>query len=228
MDSQTARLVLNIVAAVALVAWLAGLAFLIRAARPRRPRFETGRWNAEPDAAVNVQFDLAGVVVVDGDPRDLIARATAAIAAGRTGGLGVVRIVRSASEELILTGAPGSASPVGAACRLGPTALQFTRQNQQTAVAYWADVSGGKWLLALGGVFLVLGLAALVGGYAAILHWVVEHPFPAVRTQAVQMIQVVHFLWPPFLFGGLYRLGRTRLRAAMESFLQNLPYAPSA
>jgi len=38
------------------------------------------------------------------------------------------------------------------------------------------------------------------------------------------MLQVVHFLWPPFLFGGLYRRGRSAVREAFEVMIHNLPY----
>src|SRR5262249_33300367 len=41
--------------------------------------------------------------------------------------------------------------------------------------------------------------------------------------QTFQMAQAVHFLWPPFLFGALYRQGR-RAAAQFEALAHNLPY----
>jgi hypothetical protein len=51
----------------------------------------------------------------------------------------------------------------------------------------------------------------------------VTSPDPATRMQTLQMLQIVHFLWPPFLFGGLYRAGRGALRANLDTLLHNLP-----
>ena len=48
-------------------------------------------------------------------------------------------------------------------------------------------------------------MVALVAGSWAIRTFVVPHPDPAIRGQVFQMCQVAHFLWPPFLFAGLYR-----------------------
>ena len=42
--------------------------------------------------------------------------------------------------------------------------------------------------------------------------------------QAVQMAQVVHFLWPPFLFGGLYRQRRRVAEEGFDRLLHNLPF----
>jgi len=38
------------------------------------------------------------------------------------------------------------------------------------------------------------------------------------------MGQVIHFLWPPFLFGGLYRRVQTHVRNTFDSLVHNLPY----
>jgi hypothetical protein len=53
---------------------------------------------------------------------------------------------------------------------------------------------------------------------------VVPHPEMAVRGQVFQMFQVVHFLWPPFLFGGIYRYRRGSVQSAMDVLVNNLPY----
>jgi hypothetical protein len=38
------------------------------------------------------------------------------------------------------------------------------------------------------------------------------------------MIQVIHFLWPPFLCGALYRQRRRSVKEGFEALLQNLPF----
>jgi hypothetical protein len=64
----------------------------------------------------------------------------------------------------------------------------------------------------------------LAGGYWVLSTYCLPSTNPDIRTQVIQMVQAVHFLWPPFLFGGLYR---GRKRAIMDTFgilLRNLPF----
>jgi hypothetical protein len=48
---------------------------------------------------------------------------------------------------------------------------------------------------------LLFGLAplVLVGVAAALWNYVAPNPNPAVRWQALQILQICHVLWPPFL-----------------------------
>jgi hypothetical protein len=69
-----------------------------------------------------------------------------------------------------------------------------------------------------------LGLIALAVGGWAVFTYVASSPEPAVRWQTVQMVHVVHFLWPPFLFGALYRRGMQGVAAQFEALAHNLPY----
>ena len=73
-------------------------------------------------------------------------------------------------------------------------------------------------------IFLVLGVIALVTGFVLVNTLVVPNRDPAVRGQTLQMLQVGHFLWPPFLFGGLYRRQYTAVRARFDTLIHNLPY----
>ena len=63
-------------------------------------------------------------------------------------------------------------------------------------------------------VVQLLGLAAILIGFWLIGTYVVPNPNPAIRGQTFQMLQVVHFLWPPFLFGWLHRLRYTAVQSA--------------
>jgi hypothetical protein len=94
----------------------------------------------------------------------------------------------------------------------------------RTKVEYRIELSRGQGLLLAGRILLVLGLMALVGGFWLIRTYVVPNPNPGIRGQVVQMVQVVHFLWPPFLFGGLYRMRIKAIRNAFDAFIHNLPY----
>ena len=39
----------------------------------------------------------------------------------------------------------------------------------------------------------------------------------AIRWQSIQILHVIHFLWPPFLFAGLYRRVRARMCATRST-----------
>lgn len=54
--------------------------------------------------------------------------------------------------------------------------------------------------------------------------YVASSPNPATRWQTLQMLQAVHFLWPPFLFGALYRRGVKEVVAQLEALVHNLPF----
>ena len=38
------------------------------------------------------------------------------------------------------------------------------------------------------------------------------------------MLQTIHFLWPPFLFAGLYRYQYAAVAGEVETFVHNIPY----
>ena len=83
----------------------------------------------------------------------------------------------------------------------------------------------GGVLIGFGWLFVVLGLAALVGGCWAMFAYVVPDPNPSVRGQAVQMVQIVHLLWPPFLFAALSRQPARWISARVDALVNNLPYS---
>ncbi len=81
-----------------------------------------------------------------------------------------------------------------------------------------------RWLLWLGALFQAAGLIALVVGCWAVYTYIVCSRDPNVRWQTMQMIQVCHLLWPPFLLGALYRRGRREVVSRFEALAHNLPY----
>ncbi len=56
-------------------------------------------------------------------------------------------------------------------------------------------------------------------------NYVLPSPNPGVRNQAVQMVQVVHFLWPPFLFAALSGQASRFLWARIKALVHNMLYA---
>ncbi len=83
-----------------------------------------------------------------------------------------------------------------------------------------------KWAWWLSGI----GLVAIIAGFTLIKTLVVNHPSPAVRWQTVQMVQVVHLLWPPFLavaFAKAHKISGQTIAGLLDGMITNLPYVES-
>jgi hypothetical protein len=221
VDAQIAQAILIAITAVAAVVWLAGLQFLIASARtmqPPPPEHFTLAESPPPSLIV-------GGAEVEGDPAKLAAKAASVLALGSVGGLGQLRIIEGTEERVVFKGTPADPSRPSAGQQLRRGVLRFTvTRGNRTQIDYAIEVRGGRGLLWGGAIFQVLGLVARVTGFWLIWSYVVPNPIPAVRGQAFQMLQVGHFLWPPFLFGGLYRKRYGVLRASFDTFVHNLPY----
>ena len=87
-----------------------------------------------------------------------------------------------------------------------------------------ADSEGGLRALRWTGRALSFGLTPLVVLGLPVLLWQVaaHSPDPDVRTQAVQVVQMVHVLWPPFLIAFLTRTLRGRLVASLDDLLSRV------
>lgn len=221
MNVEYAQLIVYAVSGIGLFVWMAGVLFILRSARackaPPADRLELG----EPDAA----DCLAGSAEVDGDPADLANRAAAAIALGKVAAVGQMRIVERTSDRVVFEGAgPGMGmSVLGQYVRRGELKFNYGAPNL-TRIEYRVSFRAGRGLLWGGAAFLVAGLIAVAAGFFFIGQFVAVHPNPAIRGQALQICQTVHFLWPPFLFGTLYRRRQGMLRNELEMFVHNLPY----
>jgi len=216
MPPETAQQVVFGITAVGFVVWLISVNFLVKAARllqaGNQDRFD------EPPA----QKLLTGSAEVDGDPKNLAAKAAAVLAKGT---LGPVKIVDKTAERIVFERVDAGIAnqPAGRWFRRGE--LRFTALRQDRTQVEWAvEPAALQWMLVAGGIVQIVGLVGLLAGCWAMSTYVATSPEPAVRWQSLQMLQVVHVLWPPFLFGGLYRRGMRGVRAEFEALVNNLPY----
>lgn len=199
--------------------WLLSLNVLVKSARlAQAPREE--RYDELP-----VRNMVTGRAEVEGDPRSLATRAAAVLARGA---LGPLKIVEKTGERIAFERLdPGIANqPAGRWFRRGELRFSSARSNR-TQVEWTVEPGNFEWLLRAGGAVQALGLAALILGCWAMLEFVASSPTAAVRWQSLQMLQVVHVLWPPFLFAGLYRKGIRSVAAEFEALASNLPYLGS-
>jgi hypothetical protein len=224
MDPEVARMALWGITAVGAVAWLAGLQFLLASPRSRRG----GPQEAPAEASLAGEGRegwLSGSAEVVGEAGALASRAAAALAKGNLSTFGPVKILEKADDHIRFEGVgEGVANrPAGQWFRRGE--LRFTPLRPGRTRVEWAvEPADLRWLLRLGGLFQAAGLLALAVGCWTISTYVVSSPDTAVRWQTFQMAQAVHFLWPPFLCGALYRRGARAVAAQFEALAHNLPY----
>jgi hypothetical protein len=221
MSTETAELFVAIAAGVGFIAWLAGLQFLIASARVGRNEAPAGGNLGEPLP----ENWLVGSADVDGQPAALAKRAAAFLVKETAGPLGPIKIVERNDNRLVFEHV-GPVTGAGQGSWLRRGEMRFTAlDNRRTRIDYAIERGSIRWLLRVGALFLLLGLLVLVVGGGLMVTLVIPSPDPALRTQAVQMVQVVHFLWPPFLMGYLYRRGIRSVRATFDALAHNLPYA---
>jgi hypothetical protein len=221
MDPEISKGVVIAFASIGAVAWLAGLSVLLRATRERRARAHESvdRFDVSRESA---EGTIVGEAEVDGTSEELSVKLAKLLARDGLGPLGPVKIVSCDRRELVFEMLGPISGPSVARrgwFRLAPAA------GKRTRIEYALETSSGRVLLALGWSILFLGLAALIAGVWLEFTYVVPSPDPNIRTQAVQMVQVVHLLWPPFLFAHVSRQPARMLRTQVESLVNNLPYA---
>jgi hypothetical protein len=229
MDQDRAQLLLDIMAACALVVWLAGFATVlwawrheqVDAAKPDGPDYVY-----DPDLASAPNGPrIDGRAQVAGTPDDLAARACSVLA--RWMSPGALAIEERHNHRVVFT-STGLIPQWGlGACRRG--VLDFRAISaDRCQVDYTLILSPRRLLLGLAAGCVVAGLVALTVGYGLLSHYVAQSPNPATRYQILQMLQCVHFLWPPFLFVLIHRRTRQTAAAQIRGLVQNLPYLDEA
>ena len=116
----------------------------------------------------------------------------------------------------------GSISLCDQAAIRAAASLRLTRPRTRVEYALETASNGlliGAWIA------LALGLAALIIAPWLAFAYALPSPNPNVRAQAFQVCQMVHFLWPPFLFAFLSRQPGRMFRARMDALVHNLPYS---
>jgi hypothetical protein len=215
VSPEAAQIVVSAIAAIGTIVWLAGLQFLARSRRIVKKNQPEGMFIGDGSAAVPPNW-LAGSAEVDGRPAELATRAAAIFA--KASPFGFARIEEKSDERVTFAN-----QMTGQPLRRGT--LRFSDAGRGRSEVVWiAELANVDWLLRVGTLVQVLGLLALVVGGWAMFTWVASSANPAIRWQSLQMLQVVHVLWPPFLFGVLYRRCYSQVAAQFEALTHNLPY----
>jgi hypothetical protein len=218
MSVTTAEIVLNVITALGCAVWIAALQFLIRIMHTRRAVPP----DSEQDPAAPPRHWSVGTVAVEGDAETLMRKAISGLVKpGALGAslVGTVKITERTQDTIVFEqgGAEDSWFRQG---RL----LFAPAGNNRTRIDYALELPSSAWLLLLAWTFQAVGLIALPLGYWLVYTYFVTSLNPQLRFQTFQMAQTIHFLWPPFLFAGLYRQRRNAVLGSIGTLLHNLPY----
>lgn len=228
MSETTARMVLLGLAAVGGAFWVFTATWfmgVVRAARAAESDPEGG-FN-DPEADWNGP-GRPGSIEMNGRPEDLAAKLAGELARHGLAGapvtvLGVDR--GRVRFEVVGFAAPGSGRGSCSTKSRKRGEVNFRRGKGETSVAeIQLDGSASRGLLVAGGVVLVLGLVGLIAGFVGLNTYVAGSPKPGVRAQVIQMVQCVHLLWPPWLFGTIYRRMNDALVESLGARVANLPF----
>jgi hypothetical protein len=224
MDTDVAVVVVAAITAAGAVVWLIALRFV--AASARADRAGQPQTPEEVGAAGEGRVGwLTGGTEVEGEPSILAARAVAILAKGSLFAVGTVKVLEKDDQHIRFERADAGVGKVPASQWFRRGELRFTPLRPGRTRVEWAvEPADMRWLLWLGALFQAAGLTALVVGCWLLSTRVASSPNPAVRWQVFQMLQAVHFLWPPFLFAALYRRGTRAVAAQFEALANNLPY----
>ncbi len=221
MEVSTARFVAVGIAAIGFVVWFIAFLLLKRASQWKRPVDALGE-----SKEVVSDDHYSNSVIVQGEASELLAKASALIARDSLSDFGAMKIVNQTPDSLELEKVPTAMTRSVLARAFSRAKLQFTSMGGgQSQIDYAIELRPLRWMLIVGWVIQSLGFLALTVGCWALITFVATSPNPATRWQAIQMVQAVHFLWPPFFFAVVYSRGRKGTIGQFDAFVHNLPYA---
>jgi hypothetical protein len=223
MQPELATAVVVGIAIVGFLTWLFALQSMLRASREGQALSDD---SAQATGAEHAAGTIAGSADVPGNPDELSAKLAERLARDGLGFLGPIKITGADRKEVsfeAIGSMPGTAGATPVGLRGG--VVRFLGIGNKTRIEYAVEAKSGRVLLALGWLFIVLGLASLLVGLTLEFALVINSQDAAIRAQAVQMIQAIHLVWPPFLFAHISRQPARLIRNQFEALIHNLPYA---
>jgi len=224
MEQRTAEIIFFAVVPVLLLVWLAGTRFAL--SRTRRPALEEQEpWpGPASEAGAGERDGIAGEVVVRGDAEPISRKVAGDLAAGTLFRDGSdARIIERTRDRVVFERLFGGRRP--RSLPGGSGRMTFRQEGGRTRVRY--ALSGGNGsLFRLIALLVCFGYGGLIVAGVPLAIWllVVRSEDPAVRAQTVQVVQMVHGVWPPFLIGGIFGKMRKRIGDRLETYLANLEH----
>ena len=227
MDATTAQLVFGSIMAVAAGVWFVSLRMALHLGQAEpMPEDSFASFTEQPKAASD-ESEITGERTVRGEPESVSqAIAKSLVAVGVPGMFASLFEIRERTPEKVRiqkTGPLVCNQPTGMYFSEAEFDLHYAGENH-VLVTYRIGFARLGQALRRVALMIILGLGLpvllIVGG----ILWfaVVQNPNPDTRWHVLQLFQVVHVLWPPFLVMYFYRAGRTHARTYVSNVLASL------
>jgi hypothetical protein len=196
--------------------WLAGTAFAF--SRLRAPAGGNELMAPDgPDAD-----EITGTLTVRGGASSIEAKLAERLAAPvRPGMPPLVRVTRRSDGHIVFERTPGMGSGFDGG------RIELTPDGDRVQVKYAIAFGRFNRLMRLIVNLVCFAYGGLFVVGTPILIWivVVNSPQPETRWQVIQMLQMVHGVWPPFLIGFLVRRIRTASAGQIEALIADAEHA---
>jgi hypothetical protein len=218
MVTNPAPLILALLTSIAVTVWLIGAYYLANspAIAARRERGEEGAATSglgfEPGPTT-----IVGGGEIEGTPPDNSRKLAAVIARDGLGAGQPLQIVERRDDRIVFI-SPGDPLKPRGEIQLG------TSGSERTRFDYCVEYDALSRPLKVGWMILAVALIVLAIAVWVVRTYLVPSRSPGIWGQSIQLIQMVHLLWPPFLLGSQYRSRYRSLRRRLDTALHNLPY----
>jgi hypothetical protein len=198
MDLESATFWLDTIALAAFAVWAGGAWFVIRTGRQLTNATPGDITVAAPVATVRARLTQT---IIQGDARSPLRDA----------------IVEASTDQEVRWHSQGILRTQGVAALSGA--------GRQTQVKI--SLTAHSPLMLAAKIVVTIGLLAVLGIYQLIAIYVLGSGSPGLYIQVIQMVQAVHFLWPPFMLAGMVSVMRRRVMQELQRSLQNAVFAES-
>lgn len=225
MSPENAETIFAGVIGIGVFVWLVSLRAILSIGREKTIQ---DKWDVGNEA-LHDERGVAGQVVVPGDGESLSKALCRSLLNASHGVSGAAYKIEERSPKRVLVEKRGAL-----VCNQQPSTyfseacFHLTRIGEnQVQVDYSIGFERVASKLRKSGLAVVLGLGLPCILITATLIWtlVVGSNNEAVRWQVLQSLQIIHVLWPPFLFVRLYNAGRTQSKIYIENLLESLAYS---
>jgi hypothetical protein len=220
VDADIAKLVFFAIAVPMWIVWLIGVRYAL--SRLQRGGVEEEGVPTPADDA-GPRDVVVGERLFDGDPEALSRKIAERLASSAGPGAGCVRIAERTRERVVFD---CSTATVGRLAAFDKGVVTLTIEGKRVRARYAVSLGGIARLMRVltYACCFAYGPLFIVGAPALVWLLVVNSEDPNVRWQVFQAAQMIHGVWPPFLFGALASAPRRATAAFFDTMLANVEH----
>lgn len=228
MDREIAEVIFVVIMGAGIAVWSLSLWKALKLGKSASD-FESQRFQVEKDLPFDDRqtTDECGTVMLTGDSEALSKAMARALQQCFFGQLSSIYQIRRHPDCRVVLKKTGPLL-----CNLPPmfyfsdATITFENRSPNNSVEVRYRLGFGRLIPALRRIALaiILGIGLPVMVLVGTLIWLLVIPsaIPSVQWQVLQTLQISHALWPPYMFMGLYGLGKSRSKTWLENLITNL------